>query len=679
MPEMLALNLHPVRARRRARGTAASPAISAIAANGWEANMTVVADLAFAPVSLSRQGFTATGSAATIVENVLTTKRVRQPFPNQATLTASTVALSDYVYSTDTIAGVTNNSAEVSPQPVANWSIVDRRVVGNSLYLEIVAFHRNGVACVEFSATDGTNTVTAKTSTPVVSGQAGDAGAVIVYAATLDITSLADNANITANAKVYPRIGAAASVADSSLSAVARAFSPRVWRKNVSRASAPPLVYIASGGNDTTGYVGTDAGLAAASPCLTLTGAINRARAVLGATAGSLDGLRVRFTAGTWSLSASPTSNTVNAAVVFEPAPGVAKADVTWSVGASNISTSLTYTQWKGLTIFRAGVNTLFSTAGGHCTIDGCDLNNNSQGAALGSTANTGFFLTGGVAITNWNQNQPLGAGTAELRMARGVSGGTANAGLSVEGWLVLGSALLGPRFLYGSRPSSGAIVHANILTRLGNASGGVLSNGTDNMVGMAVVQNVFEYTSTSSQPSFRPSADSDTIDTSHLICWHNTFAGFDIYGRMNALYNDTAADLRSHKLHSFVGNVQVQINTKHDVFMSDGTRVGGWSYLYGVGQRGEFSRYRDAGGGAWAQDYPGQGSIIGTVNTGVGNDPLFTSPAHTTSGPVAGAGGGNYVLQGSSPARGMVTDAPVAFDFTGVARSGTVAAGAYL
>ena len=79
------------------------------------------------------------------------------------------------------------------------------------------------------------------------------------------------------------------------------------------------------------------------------------------------------------------------------------------------------------------------------------------------------------------------------------------------------------------------------------------------------------------------------------------------------------------------------------------------------------------------AQDYPGQGSIIGTINTGVGNDPLFTSPAHTTSGPVAGAGGGNYVLQGSSPARGMVTDAPVAFDFTGVARSGTVAAGAYL
>lgn len=678
---MLALNLHPVRGRQMARGgSVVAPAIATVAVNGWEASMPVPADLVFAPVGLSRQGFDGSGSAIAIAESVVTTKRVRQPFPNQASLTALSVALSDYVYSTDTISGVTNGSAEISPQPVANWSIVDRRVVGNALYLEIVAFHRNGVACVEFSATDGTLTVTAKTSAPVVSGAAGDAGAVIVYAVTLDITTLADNANITASAKVYPRIGAAASVRDSALASAAREFSPRVWRKNTSRFAAPPLVYIASGGNDTTGVVGTDPVAAAAAPCLTLTGAINRARAVLGTAAGSLDGLRVRFTAGTWSLSASPTSNTVNAAVTFEPAPGVAKADAIWSVGASNISTSLTYTRWLGLTILRAGVNTLFSTAGGHITIDGCNLDNNSQGAALGSTANTGFLLTGGVVISNWSQNQPLGAGTAELRMVRGVSGGSANAGLSVEGWLVLGNALQGVRFLYGSRTSSGYMIAFNQLTRLGNAGGGVLAgNGSDNLAGAAVVQNVFEYTSTSSQPSFQPSADSAAADTSHLICWHNTFSGFDIYGRGNMLYDDTAADPRSHKLASFIGNVHVQINTKHDVFMGDGARVGGWAYLYGVGCRAEFSRYKDAGGVGFSQDYPGLAARIGTTNTGVGQDPLFTSPAHTTSGPAAGSGGGNYVLESGSPARAIVFAPPLSFDMAGAARSGTVAAGAHL
>jgi len=147
----------------------------------------------------------------------------------------------------------------------------------------------------------------------------------------------------------------------------------------------------------------------------------------------------------------------------------------------------------------------------------------------------------------------------------------------------------------------------------------------------------------------------------------------------MNALYDDTAADLRSHKLQSFVGNIHVQINTKHDVFMADGARIGGWGYSNGVGCRGEFSRYKDAGGVGFAQDYPGVSASIGTTNTQPGNDPLFTTPAHTTSGPTVGAGGGVYTLQGGSPARARVSASPVAFDMTGAVRSGTVAAGAYV
>lgn len=678
---MLALNLHPVRGRRLARGNiGVAPAIAAVAANGWEATMPVPIDLVFVPVALSREGFDATGAAATIHENVTTTRRVRQPFPNQGTLTAATVALSDFVYATDMISGVTNNSIEVSPQPVANWAVVDRRVVGNSLYLEIVAFHRNGVACVEFSASDGTLTVTSTTATPVVSGQTGDQNAVIVYAATLDITALADNTNITCNAKVYPRIGAAASVAHSAASSVAGGFSPRVWRKNTSRAAAPPLVYIAAGGSDTTGYVGTDPVAAAASPCLTLTGAINRARAVLGTGAGSLDGLRVRFTAGTWSLSASPAANTVNAAVVFEAAPGVAKADAIWAVGAANVHTAVTYTQWEDVTIFRAGVNTLFATSGGHCTVGDVLFDNNNQTAALGATANSGFYFTGGTVVTNWTSGSTFNAGTAEIRMLRGVTGGSANAGLAVEGRLVLGNAIDGVRFVYGTRPTSGLIIAFNRLMRLGGTNAVLqIESSVDTLTGAAIVQNVWEWTSTTANPTFRPSGDSAPNDTSHVICWHNSFAGFDIYGRGNILYNETSGDPRTHKLHSFVGNIHVQLNTKHDVFLGDGTRVGGWSYLYGVGQRGEFARYRDAGSGAWKQEYPGAGSVIGTGNTGAGLDPRFTSPAHTTSGPAAGVGGGNYLLESGSPARGIVFASPLSFDIIGAARGGTVAAGAYI
>ena len=52
---------------------------------------------------------------------------------------------------------------------------------------------------------------------------------VLMTAANIDISALANPASITVNAKVYPCIGGAASVADSSvLSAGARGFTPQI-------------------------------------------------------------------------------------------------------------------------------------------------------------------------------------------------------------------------------------------------------------------------------------------------------------------------------------------------------------------------------------------------------------------------------------------------------------------
>lgn len=165
----LSLSLGLSLASRGGEAAAVVP-ISAVTADGWQAAMISPADLALSPVMVSRQGFDATGAATTHSETLYTTKRVRQAYPNQAVLTTDTVALGDYVYSTDTIAGVTNSSSETSPKPIANWTMADRKVVGNSLTLSLVAFHRNAragkpVAAVVFRATDGTATVTATAST----------------------------------------------------------------------------------------------------------------------------------------------------------------------------------------------------------------------------------------------------------------------------------------------------------------------------------------------------------------------------------------------------------------------------------------------------------------------------------------------------------------------------------
>ena len=106
----------------------------------------------------------------------------------------------------------------------------------------------------------------------------------------------------------------------------------------------------------------------------------------------------------------------------------------------------------------------------------------------------------------------------------------------------------------------------------------------------------------------------------------HNTIAGFHNTGRCNLFY-DEGPTARTNKLHSFIGNIHVAINTKGDVFRGANeagadasSRLGNWAYLYGVGCRGEFSQFIDASSGgigtSFAQDYPGLDASIGTSAT---------------------------------------------------------------
>jgi hypothetical protein len=673
-----------VRQRRPMASTPAPVPFSAVDSEGWRATVAAPTDLSLTPFAVSRAGYTASGQATTLSETLYLTKRIRQPYPNQASFTANDVALSDYIYSTDTLVGATNGSTETSPKPVARWAVTDREIVGNELTVEIVAFHRNGIAAVEFRATDGTGTVTATTATPVVSPRSTDKNAVIVYRATLDLTTLADNANITVNAKVFPRIGGAASIGDSADKTLTREFSPRVWRKNTARAAAPPIVYVASGGNDTTGYVGPDDALAATSPCATLTGAINRARTVLGTTAGSLDGLRVRLTAGAFALSANPTANTTNSAVIIERGTGVARADAILEFGAGNFTPATTYLRYRDVSIRRQGAFYLYNSGAGHCVLDDVLLNLNGSTGAISGTGNCTFFfdgvtISGGIAAAfQFSTNQ-------YIALLRGVEGGTA---LSNEVWpqlAIIGCLIRGGRTNASTTADlSGGVIAFNRWLDAGTSSGGVIvisQSGTPGTVitGYAVVQNVVEHRNSSTQPALQISADSSPADTSHVIVWHNSFAGFNNQGRANLLYDETVGDPRVHKLQSFIGNIHTQVNYKSDVFISDGARIGTWAYGHGVGVRDEWTRYRDAGGGSFAQDYPGLNASIGTGNTGAGNDPLFTSYAGTTTAGAAGAGGGDYTLQAGSPVRGRVASSPLPFDLTGAARSGTAASGAYV
>lgn len=670
-------------------GTAAS--LTSIAANGWTATWngtppTFTPDAGASSqhyASVFRQGFDASGNTTNYLDRHVVTSRVRQAFPNQASLTTADCSLSEYVYSTDTISGVTNNSTQISPTPVANWVMPHRQVVGNSLTLEIVAFHRDNVACVQFSATDGTHTVTQNVSATVVSGRTGDQNAVLVYQATLDISTLTDNALVTCNAKVFPRIGATASVADSSTSSVLRGFSPRYFLKNTTLAASPPFAYVSTTGNDTTGVVSTNATTAAASPFLTVLGAINAIHTALSGTTG-VDGaiIRIGNDGGTpFVLGSTAVTRTQKCGVLtIARDPNVAKANARVSFGLAgfrprlggSLLTGLTEgaLQFKDVQIVRTGTSTIqgeTATALG-IIYDQVTFDNGSNNATWLSTSHDYHY---GTSFLNLTGNSALGAGTNEHRILRGISVDINFGG--IEGWLTLGSAITrSGAFGRGTRSFSGAI---NAFNKFPNptTAGGFLAPGADaDVVGFAVVQNLLEYISATASNDIAISADSATGNNTHVILWNNTCTGAFQAGRWNAFY-DEGTTRRTSALMSVKGNIAVAIYTKSDVFLGTDNNgspdtvnapnaTGNWAFEYGVGCAYNFTQFEGNNlvgqASSQAQNYAGLAANYGTSQT-TRHDPLFTSYQGTTvaAGPVftAGAGGGDYHLQSGSPCRGMM------------------------
>jgi hypothetical protein len=680
----------------------AAALISSVDASGWSGQWrtgtppTFTPDSAPSTITVSRLGYTAAGATTTYpTETRIFTKRVRQAYPSQASLSTATVALDDYVYSTDSISGVTNNSAEISPKPIAHWQQPDRIIVGNTIAGEIVAFHRDGrsnkpVACVIVTATDGVNTPVSQTvSAMTISTSTGDACPVPVYAYSLDISTLSDNATITVNAQVYPWIGAAASILDSSAgTADAGGFVPQKYYKRTARLAAPYYAYVATTGSDTTGVASTTAATASASPCLTIGGAWVKLRAAIGSA--DVDGCVVRLKDGTYVFGAGDVFNTyqANARNIIERDPSsTSRASVILQFGASAISYSnIKYLLFRDLTINRMGSQSLASAGGATGLFAMQDVTLDCAGNAFRLT-NTRLMMLGGITLLNAENSNSFQPHSSQMvALFRGVTGGATGGVTALEGFNVVGCNLIRPGIGNLAGRFSGSIVAFNKILK---ASSETWSPSSESFTGMAFVQNLLEWIGTTNNPAIGPQRDSGVGNATHLIVWHNTIAAANIMARSNLLYDDGPnGNLRTHKLQSFVGNIHTQINSKNDFYagthsVADATsHVGNWAYAHGVGCRAELSMYVDAGPNqaAFRQDYPGLAASIGTSET-VRNDPLFVNYQGVTYNGTtytAGAGGGDYSLQNGSPCAAKVTTCPLPYDLAGTARSSSSAQGAY-
>jgi len=710
-------------------GPAPVPLIASVNAEGWSAEYAVPGDLpAFVTtlpsemgpdggspktVSVMRAGYDATGATAAYAESRIITKRKRQVYPNYTLATTATVALDDYVYSTDVIAGVTNNSTETSPKPIAAWVMPSRQLVGNSVHWELIAFHRDfrsnrQVACVRVRANDGTTQTAWQTvAATVISTLCEDANPVEVYAGDLDVSALATGA-FWLEAEVYPWIGGAASVLKSedlwAASASPREFTRRYFHRDTALAAAPPLAYVKNGGSDSTGVWSTNAATALATPFATVAGATS---AITNATRGTASktgtGARIRLVDNTASNSGTNGTSFPQggAGIVIERAPGTARADA-----VMNFAGSLRL----GLTCSVAGLEphmTFYDVSLGRSVNtqkfygeSGTPIGLQFWNARITDTAGgqyqqngNGYFF--GVVFTNtihW-----LGAGTGtQIRITRGV---TADLNTTqIEPWIVIGSTLSRISAASATDPTKGVIYYANRFLLM-NAYGPALAISAgaigDVMTGIVFVQNLAEIIGghANGAPGLRISSDNQFGDTVHTIVAHNTITGCSGTGRSNLFYDEgaTTNNRRKHRLMRVVGNIHAQLNTKGDIFVGASlgmtteapNRTGQLAYSHGVGSEGEFSISCSADssstGGSFSPLYPGRRASLGT-SLSVNNDPLFVDNKSMTSATDYGTGGGDYHLQGGSPARNRVLARGLAFDLGGAARptSGLDASGAY-
>jgi hypothetical protein len=197
--------------------------VTEILADGWRAEHRDIPSFSTTSearnVTVNRRGFDTAATAVSRASVVQLTSRVRQPYPDHSNFTDKTVACSDFVYAGDTINGAINHSTRPAPRPIAMWLNHDRERVEDDVHILRLAvahaYAQQGqpVAAVRFIVRD----TLGNEASQLVSSQSSlgfEASGLHVphYAATVDLSGLAQEDLLTVDATIYPWVGDAFSI-----------------------------------------------------------------------------------------------------------------------------------------------------------------------------------------------------------------------------------------------------------------------------------------------------------------------------------------------------------------------------------------------------------------------------------------------------------------------------------
>ncbi len=681
--------------------------LSAIDAGGLYATWASGTPPTFAPdtspvtVGVLRSAFGATAGAGntvgagTLSENRIVTIRKRNPAPDDGTLTADQVVLDDYVLASDSVSNL--SSTLTGWKPVAKHRYAPRRLIPGDYPVAVSADHRDGIAAVVFSVTDGITTLTQTVTDPVVANRTGDKGAVQEYQHTFLAAAMAAfSGRVTRNTKVYPRIGVAANV----LNSADQTIETRSFCDQYDVVGPKWVIYVDAAGNDSTGVARpiSDDATAAASPVATITGAIVRGKALMPNS--RVSGLEIRLRAGTWGPPAvtSATYQDANSAeVILTRDPAVPKANVTYSYGTAG-TWFLTYLRFADINIVRTAAvfigSQLATGTGGQVVFRDCNID-------LGGINNTAIigrphYYEGNCTITGIVGTSFTGTGNCWMQRGNSASalGGTT---ITADCWDVAGCDYPNISLVNsGAVPESETFIEGSFIrTNASTGTGGITLAATANatVTGIVIRNVVDEYYGGVANTGLRISADGNGSNTEHVVIRGLTLVGAHVAGRANIGYDESSGTTRrTHRGWHVEGLLAGQVNNKSDRFVavSDTTeapnRIGAWPVMYGAGFRGTIARYPDAGNGNvgaanFRQDYPGLSARIATnatspIDVGFTNYQAVTYNGSTYT---AGAGGGTYSVASNSVAKNAFTGGRNKFDILGNTRPANDTAGAYV
>jgi hypothetical protein len=505
-----------------------------------------------------------------------------------------------------------------------DWQIVQ----ASSFTVRLAVAHahaRNGrpVAAVKFTATDGTNTVETLVSAMSAIAYANGSGLTVPhFAGTLDFSTLAPGATITIDAVIYPWVGAAFTIsadADSYPSCnltTLRALNDRLGGYGTAYAHVDATL-----GNNATAVVSTNPATAAAAPYLTIAAAaagiktFNNTNFARNNTSGGV----IRLVEGVHTHANFSASTSGDVPLLIEAADAAKRLTTVWrDAGVSVNGGTPGKVKIRNLTLRQTANSVVFldsATTGTNPTnmlvFEACHFDLNGMTDYDGWIWRPGRMWLIDCSSNGLTPSRVLSTASKQVISIGSGAGSLGDGMVHAAGCKSLG--ILSTKAATAGRPDprGGFFGYNHAATATTGNIANLNANTGDR--GAAFVGNVLERYELSGQPLVQIAADSSTLVVENVVFTGNTMVG----ERMNWLYDEGASTSLKSGYRKF--NVYSRINTKSDVFKTNGAHVGNWSEIYKVGDGWNVWRFSDSAGntapgvGNWLGEIYGRGEAGGT------------------------------------------------------------------